>query len=75
MLKLLEFGSSYASAWFLLTTALWIDVLSVIGTLSLLFQKDIAILSVIRHSVNLTVGTIDRMIDGSPTVDQVLADL
>ena len=36
-----------ASAQFFLTTALLIDVLSVIGTLSLLFQKDIANLSVI----------------------------
>ena len=36
-----------ALAQFLLTTALLIDVLSVIGTLSLLFQKDIANLSAI----------------------------
>ena len=64
-----------ASALFLLTSALLIDVLSVIGTLSLLFQKDIANLSVIRHSVNSTVETIEGMIDGSPMVNRVLADL
>ena len=64
-----------ASAQFLLTTALLIDVLSVIGTLSLLFQKDIANLSVIKHSVTSTVETIQGMIDGSPTVNRVLADL
>ena len=64
-----------ASAQFLLTTALLIDVLSVIGTLSLLFQKDIANLSVIKHSVTSTVETIQGMIDGSPTVKRVLADL
>ena len=38
-----------ASAKFLLITALLINVLSVIGTLSLLFQKDIANLSVIKQ--------------------------
>ena len=64
-----------ASALFLLTSALLIDVLSVIGTLSLLFQKDIANLSVIRHSVNSTVETIEGMTDGSPMVNRVLADL
>ncbi|XP_067022911.1 uncharacterized protein C17orf113-like [Acropora muricata] len=64
-----------ASAQFLLTTALLIDVLSVIGTLSLLFQKDIANLSVIKHSVTSTVETIQGMIDRSPTVNRVLADL
>ena len=64
-----------ASALFLLTSALLIDVLSVIGTLSLLFQKDIANLSVIRHSVNSTVETIEGMIDGSPMVNRVLANL
>ena len=64
-----------ASALFLLTSALLIDVLSVIGKLSLLFQKDIANLSVIRHSVNSTVETIEGMIDGSPMVNRVLANL
>ena len=64
-----------ASALFLLTTALLVDVLSVIGTLSLLFQKDIANLSIIRQSVNSTVAATDGMIDGSPTMNQVLADL
>ena len=64
-----------ASALFLLTSALLIDVLSVIGALSLLFQKDIANLSVIRHSVNSTVETIEGMIDGSPMVNRVLANL
>ena len=64
-----------ASAQFLLITALLIDVLSVIGTLSLLFEKDIANLSVIKHSVTSTVETIQGMIDGSPTVNRVLADL
>jgi len=51
-----------------------IDVLSVIGTLSLLFQKDIANFSVIKHSVTSTVETIQGKIDGSPTVNSV-ADL
>ena len=64
-----------ATAQFLLTTALLIDVLSVIETLSLLFQKDIANLSVIKYSVASTVETIQGMIDGSPTVNRVLADL
>ena len=73
--KAVGIWQSIASALFLLTTALMIDVLSVIGTLSLLFQKDIANLSIIRHSVNSTVAAIDGMIDGSPTVNQVLADL
>ena len=52
-----------------------IDVLSVIGTISLLFQKDIANLSVIKHSVTSTVETIQGMIDRSLTVNRVLADL
>ena len=64
-----------ASTLFLLTTALLIDVLSVIGTLSLLFQKDIANLSVIRHSVTSTVQAFEGMIDGFPVVNRVLADL
>ena len=50
-------------------------VLSIIGTLSLLFQKDIANLTVIKHSVTSTAGTIQGMIDGSPKVNRVLADL
>ena len=36
---------------------------------------DIANLSVIKHSVTPTVETIQGMIDGSPTVNRVLADL
>ena len=64
-----------ASTLFLLTTALLTDVLSVIGTLSLLFQKDDANLSVIRHSVASTVQAFEGMIDGSPVVNSVLADL
>ena len=52
-----------------------IDVLSVIGTISLLFQKDIANLSVIKHSVTSTVETIQGIIDRSLTVNRVLADL
>ena len=64
-----------ASTLFLLTTALLIDVLSVIGTLSLLFQKDIANLSVIRHSVTSTVEAIEGMISGSPVVNRMLEDL
>ena len=63
-----------ASTLFLLTTALLIDVLSVIGTLSPLFQKDIANLSLISHSVTSTVQAFERMIDGSPVVNRVLAD-
>ena len=64
-----------ASTLFLLTAALLIDVLSAIGTRSLLFQKDIANLSVIRHSVTSTVQAFEGMIDGSPVVNRVLADL
>lgn len=50
------------SALFLLTTALLIDVLSVIVTLSFLFQKGIANWSVIRHSVISTVEAIEGWI-------------
>ena len=64
-----------ASTLFLLTAALLIDVLSAIGTRSLLFQKDIANLSVIRHSVTSTVQAFEGMIDGSPVVNRVLADV
>ena len=64
-----------ASTLFVVTTALLIDVLSVIGTLSPLFQKDVANLSVIRHSVTSTVQAFEGMIDGSPVVNRVLADL
>ena len=75
MLQLLEFGKFTASAQFPLTAVLLIDVSSVTGTLSLPFQKDIANLSVIEHSVTSTVETIQGMIDGSPTLNRVLADL
>ena len=44
-----------ALAEFLLITALLIDVLSIIGTLSIMFQGDIANLSVLKHSVISTV--------------------
>ena len=64
-----------ASAQFLLITVLLIDVLSVIGSLTLLFQKDIANMSVIKHRVTSTVETIQGMIGRSPTVNRVLADL
>lgn len=64
-----------ASTPFLLTTTFLIDVLSVIRTLSLLFQMDIANLSVIRHSVTSTVQAFEGMIDGSPVVNRVLADV
>ena len=64
-----------ASTLFVVTTALLIDVLSVIGTLSPLFQKDDANLSVIRHSVASTVQAFEGMVDGSPVVNRVLADL
>ena len=63
-----------ASTLFLVTTALLIDVLSVIETLSPLFQKDVANLSLISHSVTSTVQAFERMIDGSPVVNRVLAD-
>ena len=52
-----------------------IDVLSVIGTLSPLFKKDVANLSVIRHSVTSIVQAFEGMVDGSPVVNRVLADL
>lgn len=64
-----------ASTLFLLTKTFLIDVLSVIRTLSLLFQMDIANLSVIRHSVTSTVPAFEGMIDGSPVVNRVLADV
>ena len=64
-----------ASTLFLLTTVLLIDVLSVIGTFSPLFQRDVANLSVIRHSVPSTAQAFEGMIDGSPVVNRVLADL
>ena len=50
-------------------TALLIDFLLVIGTL------DIANLSVTRHSVTSTVQAFEGMIDGSPVVNRVLADV
>ena len=64
-----------ASTLFFVTTALLIDVLSVIGTLSPLFQKDIANLSLISHSVTSIVQAFEGMVDGSPVVNRVLADL
>ena len=49
--------------------------MSVIETLSPLFQKDVANLSVIRHSVTSTAQAFEGMVDGSPVVNRVLADL
>ena len=57
-----------ASTLFFVTTALLIDVLSVIGTLSPLFQKDVANLSLISHSVTSIVQAFEGMVDGSPVV-------
>ncbi|RMX47054.1 hypothetical protein pdam_00025373 [Pocillopora damicornis] len=47
-----------ASAQFLLITVVLIDVLSIIGTLSLLFQMDIANLSVIKHIMHDKFGVL-----------------
>ena len=62
-----------ASAQFLLITALLIDVLSVIG-LVFCFRR-ILPTCLSLNIVTSTVETIQGMIDGSPTVNRVLADL
>ncbi|XP_060063627.1 uncharacterized protein C17orf113-like [Ylistrum balloti] len=64
-----------ATCLFILMTALLIDVLSVVGTLSLIFQKDSVNLSAIRSNVDSTVETIRAMLNGSQCVDEVLAEL
>ena len=65
----------FSTSLFLLITALMIDVLSVIGILSQTFQKDTVNLSSIRHNVQSSIETLQHMINGSYTVDQVQQDL
>ncbi|KAJ8303281.1 hypothetical protein KUTeg_019677 [Tegillarca granosa] len=55
-------------------TALPIDILTVIGILSLTFQQDIVNLSSIRRNVDATVSTLRTMVQHSDTVEQVLQD-
>ena len=50
-----------ANSLFLLFTALLTDVLTVIGILSLTFQKDSVDLSHIRHSLASTTSTLEAM--------------
>ena len=64
-----------ANSLFVLTTAFLIDVLTVIGVLSLTFQKDSVNLSHIRHSVDATTDTLSAMKQGSNEVDEVLKSL
>ena len=61
-----------ATSVFLLVTALLVDVLTVIGILSLTFQKDTVNLSSIRHYVDSTINTLNTMSTGSSTVNDVL---
>ena len=63
-----------ASSLFLLITALLVDVLCVIGILSVTFQKDSVSLSDIRSSVD-TKGTLETMKQGSRNVDLILESL
>ena len=64
-----------ANTLFLLVTALLIDVLTVIGILSLTFQKDSVDLSQIRHCLVSTTSTLEAMKNGSDQVDVVLQAL
>ena len=59
----------------LLVTALLIDVLTCIGILSLIFQKDSVNLSSIRHNVDSAISTFRTMRNGSETVNTVLQEL
>jgi hypothetical protein len=64
-----------ANAKFLLFTALLIDVLTVIGILSLTFQKDLVNISHIRASISATKATLETMKTRSETVSKVLSEL
>ena len=64
-----------ASSLFLLITALLVDILTVIGILSLTFQKDSVNLSSIQHNVTSSIDTINTMRQNSPTVEAVLQEL
>ena len=64
-----------ANTLFLLFTALLIDVLTVIGILSLTFQQDSVDISHIRHNVESTTSAIEAMKVGSDQVDRVLQAL
>ena len=59
----------------MLVTALLIDVLTVIGILSLTFQKDSVDLSHIRHCIESTTNTLEAMKVGSDQVDGVFRAL
>ena len=60
---------------FLLFTALLIDVLTVVGILSVTFQKDSVNVSHIRHHVSSSKATLSTMKNGSQTVTEVLQDI
>ncbi|XP_060601868.1 uncharacterized protein C17orf113-like [Ruditapes philippinarum] len=64
-----------ANAKFLLFTALLIDVLTVIGILSLTFQKDLVNISHIRASISATKATLETMKTRSETVSKVLSEV
>ena len=64
-----------ATSLFVLFNALIVDVLTVIGVLSLTFQKDSVNLSCLKHSVNSTKATLNAMKNGSTKVDEVLNKL
>ena len=55
--------------------ALLIDISTVIGILSLTFQKDQVNLASIRHNVNSSISAIDDMRNGSHNVYQTLIGL
>ena len=65
----------FSTSLFILVSALLIDILTVIGILSLTFQKDQVNLASIRHNVNSTISAIDDMRNGSHNVNQTLIDL
>ena len=65
----------HCTSLFILVSALLIDISTVIGILSLTFQKDQVNLASIRHNVNSTISAIDDMRNGSHNVNQTLIDL
>ena len=67
--------SFFATSLFVLITALLIDSLTVIGILSLTFQKDQVNLSSIKTNVQSTTSAIHDMLNGSPTVNEVFESL
>ena len=59
----------------MLVTALLIDVITVIGVLSLTFQKDSVDLSHVRHCIESTTNTLEAIKVGSDQVDEVFMAL